>query len=256
MNQLRAKTTQPPSAVAERRPLQAAWKALQPSTLSWQMVDRTRSALMAGEIECGDFLGTESSLAGQFGVSRTVVREALRVLGAFGIVEVRAGRNGGVWVASGNTALLVNTLAIQLKLIGISQPEMLDMQAAIEVQSAELAAQRRSEADIASLGSIIVDLEGLIEQPALFTARSMDFHQAVVDASHNRGLAAQFAALRQLLLPAYSAHTQAAIAREAIKAHRKLLAKIEAADSAGARRQMAERLAQVRARGFSDTRSL
>ena len=256
MNQPQNMTTRLPVAASERRPAHAAWRVLQPSTLSWQMVDRTRSALMAGEIECGDFLGTESSLAGQFGVSRTVVREALRVLSAFGIVEVRAGRNGGVWVASGNTALLVNALAIQLKLIGISQPEMLDMQAAIEVQSAELAAQRRSDADLASLRSIITELEGLVEQPALFTARSMDFHQAVVDASHNRGLAAQFAALRQLLLPAYSAHTKAAIAREAIKAHRKLLAKIEAADSEGARRQMAERLAQVRARGFLDTRSL
>ena len=124
MNQPQNMTTRLPVAASERRPAHAAWRVLQPSTLSWQMVDRTRSALMAGEIECGDFLGTESSLAGQFGVSRTVVREALRVLGAFGIVEVRAGRNGGVWVASGNTALLVNALAIQLKLIGISQPEM------------------------------------------------------------------------------------------------------------------------------------
>jgi GntR family transcriptional regulator, transcriptional repressor for pyruvate dehydrogenase complex len=230
--------------------------ALSLGTLSSQMVDRMRSALMSGAIRNGDFLGTEASLAGQFGVSRTVVREALRGLSAFGIVEVRAGRNGGIWVADGSTALLVNALAIQLKLIGITQHEMLEMQAAIEVQSSELAAQRRTDSDLARLRNIVLDLEILVEQPDAFTVRSLDFHQAVVESSHNRGLAAQFAALRLLLLPVYAAHTQATIAREAINAHRMLLAKIEQADSEGARKQMAQRLAQVRARGFSDTQGI
>lgn len=234
---------------AERTP----WTALKGSTLSGRLVERLRAALMAGEIASGDFLGTETSLATQFGVSRTVVRDALRMLAAFGIVDVRQGRNGGVRVADGNTALLVNALAIQLTLIGISQPEMLDMQAAIEVQAAELAALRRNAEDLNRMETVIADLEQLTEQADAFTARSMDFHHAVVQAAHSRGLEAQFAALRQLLLPAYSAHTQPAIALNAIAAHRALLAHIAARDAEGARWQMARRLAQVRARGFSDT---
>lgn len=239
-----------------RRPVRAEWTALSPGTLSSRLVDRLRSALMSGAIESGDFLGTEAALGAQFGVSRTVVREALRMLGAFGIVEVRAGRNGGIWVAAGSTALLVNALAVQLKLVGVSPLEMLDMQAAIEVQSAELAAGRRNERDLARMQALIGELEALVEHAASFTARSMDFHQAVVEAAHNRGLAAQFAALRQLLLPAYAAHTQPEIARNAIAAHRALLAHIAARDAEGARRQMAARLAGIRARGFSDTRGL
>ena len=239
-----------------KRAARAGWTEIGASTLSGQLVERIRSALMSGAIGSGDYLGTEASLAGQFGVSRTVVREALRMLGAFGVIEVRTGRGGGVWVAPGNASLLVNALAIQLKLIGISQHEMLDMQAAIEVKAAELAAQRRNADDLVRLRGIIADLLQMENQPDRFTARSMDFHMAVVEASHNRGLAAQFSALRQLLLPAYSAHTDARIARAAVKAHRALLARIELADSAGARAQMTDRLAQIRARGFLDTKGV
>ncbi len=243
-------------AVSLTRVARAGWTEIGASTLSGKLVDRIRSALMSGAIGSGEFLGTETALASQFGVSRTVVREALRMLEGFGVVDVRAGRSGGVWVASGNASLLVNALAIQLKLIGISQHEMLDMQAAIEVKSAELAAQRRNPDDLACLRGIIADLVQLENQPDRFTARSMDFHMAIVEASHNRGLVAQFAALRQLLLPAYSAHTNPRIARAAVKAHRALLDRIELADSGGARAQMAERLAQIRARGFLDTKAV
>lgn len=226
---------------------------LETQTLSWRIAARVRAALFSGEVGSGDFLGTEASIAERFGVSRMAARDALRSLAAMGIATIRPGKNGGAWVSAGDPARFGDALAIQLKLIGITEAEMLDAQAAIEILSAELAARRADDQDLARLRGIVRDLEGLVDSPQAFTARAMDFHAAVVAASHNRALVAQFQGLRHVLEPAYSLHTRLEVARRAIAAHRRLLARIVAGDAEGARRSMARRLATVRARGFADT---
>ena len=81
----------------------------------------------------------------------------------------------------------------------------------------------------------------------------MDLHTAFVEASHSRGLIVHFRALRPMLQRAYAGHTTRAIALKAIAAHRKVIARIAAADAEGARRAMARRIAQIRASGFADT---
>ena len=84
-----------------------------------------------------------------------------------------------------------------------------------------------------------------------FTDVSMRFHLAVVEASHNRALVAQFKALRYVLLPAYTRHTTREIAERAIEAHGVLLQHIQAGDAEAARTQMVQRLRQIRANRFA-----
>ena len=215
---------------------------------------QVRAALFSGELKAGDCLGTESSFAERFGVSRIAARDALRALVAMGVVEVRTGRRGGVWISQGNPVYLANALAIQLKLIGISALEMFDAQVALETHAAELAAQRATSDDIARLRALVSDLKRLVDQPDAFTAKSMDLHCALVDAAHSRALTVQFHGLRQLLEPAYRPHTTRQITAEAIEAHGKIIARIAARDAEGARRAVARRLAYIRATGFMDTR--
>src|SRR4051795_8561280 len=93
------------------------WGSAKDGTLSAKIIHQVRSALFAGKLTPGQALGTEASLAGHFGVSRTAIRDSLRSLAASGVIEIKVGLKGGIFVAAGNAERLAETLAIQLKLI-------------------------------------------------------------------------------------------------------------------------------------------
>lgn len=97
-----------------------------------------RAAVLNKEIVAGQFLGSEAALSEQFGVSRMAARDALRTLEGLGIVEIRMGSRGGVWVAQGNPDRLADAMAIHLKLIGVTSGEVFDAQMAIEEMAALL----------------------------------------------------------------------------------------------------------------------
>jgi GntR family transcriptional regulator, transcriptional repressor for pyruvate dehydrogenase complex len=222
-------------------------------TLSASIVAKVRAALLSGELASGDFLGTEVGLAEKFGVSRIAMRDAMRSLAAIGVIDVRAGKRGGAWIAEGNMEHIANAFAIQLRMIGISELEMLDAQAALESHACELAAHRADAADLDHMRGLLRRLTELVDRPLEFTKTAMDLHTAFVEASHSRGLIVQFRALRPMLQRAYAGHTTRAIALKAIAAHRKVIAKIAAGDAEGARRAIAKRIAQIRASGFSNS---
>ena len=222
-------------------------------TLSAAIVEKVRAALLSGKLSSGDFFGTEIGLAEKFGVSRIAMRDAVRALAALGILDVRTGKRGGAWIAEGSLDHVAEAFSIQLRMIGISDLEMLDAQAALESHACELAAHRADATDIERMRELLRRLSGLVDRPAEFTECAMDLHTAFVEASHSRGLIVQFRALRPMLQRAYAGHTNREIALRAIVAHRKVIARIAAGDAEGARRAMARRIAQIRASGFADT---
>ena len=227
------------------------WAPVQADTLSWHIISQVRKALFAGQIKPGEFLGTEASIAHQFGVSRMAARDALRSLAAVGIVTIRKGAKGGAVISHGNAEHFADALAVQLKLIGVSETEMLDAQIGIEAMATELAAQRATPEDLTRMRGLLEELKRLLDDPVGFTDLSMRFHLAVVEASHNRALVAQFKALRYVLLPAYTRHTTREIAERAVAAHAILLAHIEAGEADAAREQMVKRLRLIRAHRFA-----
>jgi DNA-binding FadR family transcriptional regulator len=218
-------------------------------SLSQRIADQIRAALFSDQIQPGDFLGTEASLARQFGVSRMVSRDALRALEAMGIVEIRQGARGGVRVASGNLARFADALAVQLKLAGVSETEALDAQMALEATSAELAASRADAADRMRLRRLVEESAAVVDEADRFSRLASSFHVAVAEVSRNRALVAQLTALHQVLEPALTRRTTRAVAERVVAAHRDLLERLEARDASGARQSMCCHLGLVRSRG-------
>lgn len=236
----------PPARDAEpRRAAGVAHASTPPETLSWHIVSHIRTALFADELKSGDFLGTEASLAERYGVSRMAARDALRSLAALGVVAIRPGRYGGAWIANGKLDRFADALAIQLKLISISREEMLETQAAVEIHAAGLAAARATRDDLARMQAILDEMPACIDDPAAFAAQALDFHAAIVEAAHNRGLSAHFSALRHVLQPAYSMSNKKEIAERVMADNLRLHALIAGGDADGARKAMARRLARV-----------
>ena len=224
-------------------------------SLSSQIVSDVRDALFGKKLKPGDFLGTENDLAGRYGVSRIVARDALRTLEALGIVEIKMGKGGGARIARGNPKLFAEALAVQLDLTGVSASEIMDAQRAIECLAAELAAENATAADVARLKQLIDDAEAALDDAERFTQLGAEFHLAVAEASHNRVLVVQLISLQHVSWPRRNPTLNAKVARRVNEVHRELLALIEIRDPVGARKLMDDHVKMIRARRVAESKS-
>jgi len=229
-----------------------AWAPVRANSVANQIVEQVREALFAGKFQTGDLIGSEKDLARQFDVSRITVRDALRTLETMGIVEIRVGAGGGARIAEGNLDHFSDALAIQFKLAGVTEHEILDVQVAIESTAAELAALNRSKEHIEELQELLDEAEAVLDDPAEFTKSGQRFHLAIVEASGNRALVAQFKALRHVIWPQGAKRAKREIAAHTFKVHQKLFAMIEEGDSDSARKLMLAHLSSIRAVAFPE----
>jgi GntR family transcriptional regulator, transcriptional repressor for pyruvate dehydrogenase complex len=245
----------PAPSILASRPAARIFFAGRAASLSSQIVAEVREALFARRLQPGDFLGTEKELAGRFGTSRIVARDALRTLEALGVVEIKMGKGGGARIAKGNPRLFAEALAVQLNLTGVSAAEILDTQRAIECLAAELAAENATAADIAKLKRLLVEAELHIDEVDEYTRLSREFHLGVAEASHNRVLVVQLISLEHIAWPARNTTLTPSVARHVLDVHKELARLIEMRDPAGARRLMDEHVKMIRARRVFEQRA-
>lgn len=163
--------------------LQEDSQILTPQRLSDKVARAIQEDLIASRRQPGDQLPTEPVLAARYGVSRTVVREASRLLVERGLVTIRPG--SGMVVAEFDGT----TISRQYKLmLAMQQPrfeELMEMRLVLEVGLTEYAAQRRTEADLIEIEETLHAFSD--KNLSLDSALEWDlkFHMAVAQASHN-----------------------------------------------------------------------
>jgi GntR family transcriptional repressor for pyruvate dehydrogenase complex len=117
-----------------------------PSKLSDRVAVDLGTRIVRGELLPGARLPTESELGEAFGVSRSVIRDAVRTLSAYGLVEVRQGV--GMLVSNpSETAAYSGALIIQLMRSELSVADVFEARATIETDLAAVAAARSEESD-------------------------------------------------------------------------------------------------------------
>lgn len=147
------------------------------------VTERIRRAIHIGSYLPGDKLPPERMLAQQLGVSRTTVREAIRVLEGEGYVTSRRGASGGILVLdqAENEGRIRPLLAEKLPQL----EEALDYRIAVEGNAARLAAERRTEDDLRVLREAY-DRMNSDRETRRFRAADTAFHLAIADAAGNR----------------------------------------------------------------------
>lgn len=147
--------------------------------------------IRAGAAPPGARLPRDQELAEYFGVSRPVVREAFDLLRRAGIVEIRRGSRGGVFVRSLSipTALLTGRTRLGLEEIR----QLLEARRSLETTCALLAAERASEQDFDALETLAAALDRDRSDPADFIELDVRFHLRIAAASGNQPLARSLA---------------------------------------------------------------
>jgi GntR family transcriptional repressor for pyruvate dehydrogenase complex len=204
-----------------------------------EILFQLEEAIAAGHLSAGDRLPPERELAARFAVSRTSVREALRVLEALGIVRVRRGAENGATLLEEPTNAFTHLLRFYVALEHVSLDDLLQLRIALESWLAAAAAHRRAGIDLSEAAALLerMDAEELDEPE--FLEQDLAFHLAIARACGNE-LAAlvlegcRTAILRTMIDTTVRAGDWPSIRRRLRREHREIFGAIDAGDGAGA----------------------
>ncbi|MFF7651309.1 FadR/GntR family transcriptional regulator [Streptomyces sp. NPDC007983] len=149
-----------------------------------QVLERLRTYVEEGGLRAGDRLPTERELAERLGISRASVKQAIVVLEVQGLVEVRQGGGMRLLRDSLDTEPVERLMERRRRL-----PDVLDAREALETKLAELAAERRTDDDLAALEQALNWMEDEIATGRHGVEGDRRFHAAVTAAAHSPLLA-------------------------------------------------------------------
>jgi GntR family transcriptional regulator, transcriptional repressor for pyruvate dehydrogenase complex len=139
-----------------------------------------RERLLAGSLRPGDRLIPERDLAAQLGVSRPILREALRALTVLGVVEIRD--RVGTIVRRPDPSVLNDFFTFAFAQQSDVVDDVMQARIAIECQAVRLAAERATVSDFERLQQALARIGETIDDPDGGSAADFDFHRAVVNA--------------------------------------------------------------------------
>src|SRR5271168_1863174 len=206
-----------------------------------------RASKIAGHIEAeivrrgwpiGESLGSEHALQQRFCVSRSVLREAVRLVEHHRVARMRRGPNGGLLICEPDAVPATRAVVIYLEYLGTTLADLLNARLVLEPLAASLAAERIDEAGIDRLRAVLHAEEQW--KPGLPSPRE-DFHIALAERSKNPVLQL-FIDVLMRLTTRYARASRTDSASDAVEAidhvhhdHSEIVAAVTAGDSAQAK---------------------
>lgn len=203
-----------------------------PTALYQEVAERLRERIFAHELTPGDWID-EQKLAEQYGISRTPLREALKVLASEGLVELKPRR--GCYVTE------VSSQDID---------EIFPLMALLEGRCACIAVQQATPADIRKLKTIHEKLELAAKEDRInaFFEANQEFHRSIQEMTNNRWLLSVIQDLRKVLkLSRLHSLSLEGRLQQSLDEHRVIMAAFEAGDAEKAEKSMHDHLLYGRA---------
>jgi DNA-binding FadR family transcriptional regulator len=197
--------------------------------LSDVIADRIQEQILDEQLPPGTSLPTEAELMKQYGVGRSAVREAAKVLVQRGLVDVRPGK--GMTVSAPLGDVVTRQLMTHLKMSRTSSAQLFEVRELIETQIARSAARNRTDEDIAYLLEVIEEADEAPDDPDAYRPLDLAFHQGLARATQNPFYSLVVSAIFLLLRDAAFSPLRYSSIRELIQAeHRAILKAVEQAD--------------------------
>ena len=205
-----------------------------------QLIQRFQEMIRNGMLTQGSRLPSERDLAAHFGVARSSLRQALKVLEIMGILTQRVG--DGTYLAKDSSAVLAVPMEFLFLLDDTSVQELTELRLLMEPGLARLAAERATAEDIALLRRSVHDLEVSKGDTAKLVAADLLFHRAIFTASKNRAASSVYQTIHKAMAKMILVTSQLVELEHTLSFHKPIMLAIEKRDGEGAAMLMAEHL--------------
>jgi DNA-binding FadR family transcriptional regulator len=217
------------------------------ASISKQIAEQLRAAIVAGQFKIGQRLPTEDELAQRYGVSRPSVREALKRLAAQNLVRAKRGPTGGNFVVQPSYAELAEslsgaaTLLVGMGALGIE--EIIEARRALQGSCMDLAASNASETHIQNIEAALKRQQDPEISDEAFCQADVAFHRALVDATDNGMLRFVMYTVIEALIPVTNMVVTVVRERsDIISLHRQMLEYLKQGDANALKARMDELL--------------
>jgi len=227
-------------------PVDAAWSAGFPkpllrTRLYEQVAERITAWIAENGLAAGDRLPPERELAARLGVSRATLSQALVALEVIGVVAVRHG-DGTVLTSSARSTRVIEAIRAHADRL----PEIIEARDALETKLASLAAQRRTDEDLAAIRAALDEMERDIAAGGRGVVGDERFHGAVTVAAHSDLLAQMMGAIAELIKETrLESLSQPGRPHDSLMGHRRVADAIAVGDGPGAAAAMHDHVTMV-----------
>ena len=208
-----------------------------------RLIAQFKALISDGTFVPGSRIPPERDLARQFGVNRTSLRQALKVMQLMGVAAQRVG--DGTYLSKDAAQILREPIEFMIVLADITDEELLEARLIVESELAARAAQRASGEDLAAMRRAIKAMEKSANQQARVDA-DLAFHEAIFRASGNRVLRLVFSVIHRSLTQSMGKLASRAYVGRPLAFHKKIYAAIVARKPDEARRAMIDHLIDTR----------
>jgi GntR family transcriptional regulator, transcriptional repressor for pyruvate dehydrogenase complex len=156
--------------------------------MSEAIVDQIRGLIRSERLRPGDRLPSERDLGERMRVSRVTVREALRVLEASGLIEIRVGARGGAFVTSPSSSKIGTGLADLISLSPLTAAEVTEARQVFELGIIPMVVERATDDDIAELRDMVAQHQVALKNGRYAMSMSAAFHVRVAACTHNAAI--------------------------------------------------------------------
>ncbi|GHF67271.1 FadR/GntR family transcriptional regulator [Seohaeicola zhoushanensis] len=221
------------------------------------LANQLRDMIISGKVTPGSFLPAERQLVADSGLSRTSVRDALRVLESEGLIATKVGRSGGSMVTLPGRDAVARSVELFVRTHGIRLESLLECRVAVEPTLAALCAKNRTEEQLAEIEELHVKFSNSADNVVHYKAVNLDWHLAIARSSGNEPLIALMEAISKPIRDAmdYQHVTTPELRRTAIAAHTKILEAIRSQDAASAFRRMERHVSGYQAIAVSEMKT-
>jgi DNA-binding FadR family transcriptional regulator len=214
-------------------------RSMQSLTAAAGVVEQLRERILTGALQPGMALPPERVLASELAVSRATLREGLSTLSQMGLVSIQRGRGGGAVVTTPTVSTVSSSIALLFQTRSVTAGQLAEFRRALEVEAAQLAASRRTEADLDAMAAALAAYANTAEIPTQ-SEQGRAFHHAIARASGNPLVAETMASLNDAFAESFEMmlHLSPDQADVILAMHQPILDAIRVRDAAAARRHM------------------
>jgi GntR family transcriptional regulator, transcriptional repressor for pyruvate dehydrogenase complex len=215
--------------------------------LSDKVTEAILETIASNKLKPGDALPPERELGEQFGVSRTVIREAVRALRAKGLLEVKSG--SGVRIIAVDEGTVRESMRHFVKGSELDYGKVDEVRRVLEVAAAGLAAERATDEDIQRINETIEGMNNSCSDVNDTVQWDLAFHRSLAAATHNELFLVLHDSMGEMLVEVRRRNLSRGAARRrlVVEMHRKIRDAVASHDAEGAKLAMIDHLGEVQA---------